>query len=142
MTQSKVSHCGTVIRVDGDTAFVKIEVKSACSACHAKGLCSSSEMAEKTVETISLDPVVAGDSVIVEMEEHLGLKAVLFAFFIPFVLLAAVLFTTYSITGSEPLSAALSLGILGPYYLLIVVFKKYFKKNFVFTCRKISNISQ
>nr|HPS31473.1 SoxR reducing system RseC family protein [bacterium] len=137
-----VSHCGTVIRVDGDTVFVKIEVKSACSACHAKGLCSSSEMAEKTVEAVSSESVSAGDNVIVEMEETLGLKAVLFAFFIPFLLLAGVMFTTYYFTSSESLSALLALGVLVPYYLLLVVFKKYFKKRFVFTCRKISNISQ
>lgn len=142
MSQSKVTHCGTVIRIEGDAVFVKMEVKSACSACHAKGLCSSSEMAEKTVETSAAEPVSVGDAVIVEMDESLGLKAVVFAFFIPFVILAGMIFVIYHFTGSEAAAALISLGALAPYYLLLILFKKYFRKKFVFTCRKISNISQ
>lgn len=142
MTQSKVSHCGTVIRIDGDTVFVKIEVKSACSGCHAKGLCSAADMAEKIVEAASTDPLKPGDAVMVEMDESLGFRAVIFAFFIPFLLLAAVLFGTYYFTGSETAAASFSIVSLVPYYLSLIQFNKYFRKKFVFTCRKISNISQ
>ncbi|HRZ80065.1 MAG TPA: SoxR reducing system RseC family protein [bacterium] len=142
MSQSKVTHCGTVVRIEGDSVFVKMEVKSACSECHAKGLCSAADMAEKIVETTSADSVKPGDAVIVEMDEGLGFKAVMFAFFIPFVILAAVLFGTYYFTGSETAAALVSLLALVPYYLSLILFKRYFRKKFVFTCRKISNISQ
>lgn len=142
MSQSKVTHCGTVIRIEGDAVFVKIEVKSACSECHAKGLCSAADMAEKIVETTSADAVKPGDAVIVEMDEGLGFRAVIFAFLIPFMILAGVLFGTYHFTGSETAAALVSLLSLVPYYLSLILFKKYFRKKFVFTCRKISNISQ
>jgi len=99
-------------------------------------------MAEKIVETTSADSVKPGDAVIVEMDEGLGFKAVMFAFFIPFVILAAVLFGTYYFTGSETAAALVSLLALVPYYLSLILFKRYFRKKFVFTCRKISNISQ
>jgi sigma-E factor negative regulatory protein RseC len=142
MTVSKVTHNGTVISVDGVKASVKIEVQSACSGCHAKGLCSAADMAEKIIETVSEESLTVGDSVVVEMDERLGFKAVLFAFLIPFFLIVATLFAAWNITGSETVAAFSSIGILVPYYLGLVVFKTYFKKNFVFTCRKISNISQ
>lgn len=142
MSQSKVTHCGTVVRIEGDSVFVKMEVKSACSECHAKGLCSAADMAEKIVETTSADSVKPGDAVIVEMDESLGLKAVVFAFFIPFVILAGMIFGVYHFTGSEAAAALISLGALAPYYLILILFKRYFRKKFVFTCRKISNISQ
>jgi len=142
MAQSKISHSGIVTSVDGKTAFVKIEVKSACSACHAKGLCSAADMAEKIIDTVSDEPLIIGDSVIVEMDEKLGFKAVMFAFLIPFILLVATLFVSWNVSGSESIAAFSSIGILVPYYLGLVVFKTYFLKNFVFTCRKINNISQ
>ncbi|HSW60977.1 MAG TPA: SoxR reducing system RseC family protein [bacterium] len=142
MAQSKISHSGIVTSVDGKTAFVKIEVKSACSACHAKGLCSAADMAEKIIETVSDEQLQTGDSVIVEMDEKLGFKAVFFTFVIPFILLVTALFAAWNITGSETVAAVASITVLVPYYFGLVLFKTYFKKNFVFTCRKISNISQ
>lgn len=142
MTVSKVTHNGIVISVDGVKASVKIEVQSACSGCHAKGLCSAADMAEKIIETVSEESLTVGDSVIVEMDERLGFKAVMFAFLIPFFLIVATLFAAWNISGSESFAAFAGIGVLVPYYLGLVVFKTYFKKNFVFTCRKISNISQ
>lgn len=142
MTVSKVTHNGIVISVDGVKASVKIEVQSACSGCHAKGLCSAADMAEKIIETVSEESLTVGDSVVVEMDEKLGFKAVWFAFLIPFILLVTTLFAAWNLSGSESVAAFAGIGILVPYFLGLVVFKKYFKKNFVFTCRKISNISQ
>jgi len=142
MTVSKVTHNGIVISVDGVKASVKIEVQSACSGCHAKGICSAADMAEKIIETVSEESLTVGDSVIVEMDQRLGFKAVMFAFLIPFILLVATLFAAWNISGSESVAAFAGIGILVPYFLGLVVFKTYFKKNFVFTCRKISNISQ
>ncbi|MGI6394948.1 MAG: SoxR reducing system RseC family protein [bacterium] len=142
MAQSKITHCGKVINIEDDIAFVKIEVKSACSGCHAKTLCSSSEIAEKTVEALISEELSIGDEVVVEMDMALGFKAVVFAFIIPFFILVGVIFAVYSLTRSEIKSAIIAIGSLFPYYLTLFVFKKYFKKKFIFTCRKINNISQ
>lgn len=142
MTNSKISHHGIVVKVEGETVFVKIAVQSACSQCHAKGFCSASEMSEKIIETMPNEPVKTGDDVIVEMDEKLGFKAIFFAFFIPFILFVLTLFISYYLTNSEVIAAVASIVMLVPYYLGLVVFKTYFRKNFVFTCRKINNISQ
>ena len=120
---------------DGKVA-VKIEVKSACSACHAKSMCSVSELSEKVIEALPAESVSVGDSVVVEMEEKFGLKAVFYVFFIPFVLMASTLFVSANFV-SEALAALFSLLVLAPYALLLMLLKPYFAKQFVFVCRKI-----
>ena len=136
MANSRVSHEGTVIKVDEGKVSVKIEVKSACSACHAKSMCSVSELSEKVIEAIPAESVSVGDSVLVEMEEKFGLKAVFYVFFIPFVLMASTLFVSSNFV-AESLAALFSLLILVPYYFLLSLLKPYFAKRFVFVCRKL-----
>lgn len=142
MADSKVTHNGIVISVDGGIASVKIEVQSACSGCHAKGLCSAAELAEKIIETVPDESVEPGDAVVVEMAQSLGFKAVLFSFFIPFILVVTTLFAAWGITENETAAALMSIAVLVPYYIGLIAFKTYFTKKFVFTCRKINNISQ
>ncbi len=136
MANARVSHEGTVINVADGKVSVKIEVKSACSACHAKSMCSVSELSEKVIEALPAENLSVGDSVVVEMEEKFGLKAVFYVFFIPFVLMASTLFVSSNFV-AESFAALFSLLILVPYYLLLALLKPYFAKRFVFVCRKI-----
>lgn len=136
MANTRVSHEGTVINVAGGKVAVKIEVKSACSACHARSMCSVSELSEKVIEALPAESVSVGDSVVVEMEEKFGLKAVFYVFFIPFVLMASTLFVSANFV-SEALAALFSLLVLAPYALILMLLKPYFAKRFVFVCRKI-----
>ena len=136
MANARVSHEGTVINVTDGKVSVKIEVKSACSACHAKSMCSVSELSEKVIEALPAESLSVGDSVVVEMEEKFGLKAVFYVFFIPFVLMASTLFVSSNFV-AESFAALFSLLILVPYYLLLALLKPYFAKQFVFVCRKI-----
>ena len=136
MANARVSHEGTVIKVADGKVSVKIEVKSACSACHARSMCSVSELSEKVIEALPAESVSVGDSVVVEMEEKFGLKAVFYVFFIPFVLMASTLFVSANFV-SEALAALFSLLVLVPYALLLMLLKPYFAKQFVFVCRKI-----
>ena len=136
MANARVSHEGTVINVADGKVSVKIEVKSACSACHAKSMCSVSELSEKVIDALPAESLSVGDNVVVEMEEKFGLKAVFYVFFIPFVLMASTLFVSANFV-SESLAALFSLLVLAPYYVLLALLKPYFAKQFVFVCRKI-----
>ena len=136
MANTRVSHEGTVINVTDGQVAVKIEVKSACSACHARSMCSVSELSEKVIEALPAESLSVGDSVVVEMEEKFGLKAVFYVFFIPFVLMASTLFVSANFV-SEALAALFSLLVLAPYALILMLLKPYFAKRFVFVCRKI-----
>ncbi len=139
MSHSKVSHKGTVVAVNGNVVSVKIEVMGACSKCHAKGLCSAADMSEKIIECTSEESFIKGDEVMVEMESRLGFKAVIYAFFIPFVLVVSSLLAAYFFTGSETIAAISSIAVLAPYYLTIYLLKDHFKRKFFFYCRKINN---
>ena len=136
MANARVSHEGTVINVADGKVSVKIEVKSACSACYAKSMCSVSELSEKVIEALPAESLSVGDSVVVEMEEKFGLKAVFYVFFIPFILMASTLFVSSNFV-AESFAALFSLLVLVPYYLLLALLKPYFAKQFVFVCRKI-----
>ena len=48
-----VKHCGEVVRVEGQSVFVRMTVNSACSGCHAKGVCGASETTDKIVEVVT-----------------------------------------------------------------------------------------
>jgi sigma-E factor negative regulatory protein RseC len=136
MANARVSHEGTVINVADGKVSVKIEVKSACSACHAKSMCSVSELSEKVIEALPSESLSVGDSVVVEMEEKFGLKAVFYVFFIPFILMVSALFVSSNFVSSEALTALISLVILVPYFVILALLKPYFAKTFVFVCRK------
>ena len=136
MANARVSHEGTVINVADGKVSVKIEVTSACSACHAKSMCAAHDMAEKIIDAVPDGEVGVGDSVVVEMEEKFGLKAVFYVFFIPFVLMVSALFVSSNLVSSEALSALISLMILVPYFIILALLKPYFAKTFVFVCRK------
>ena len=80
MANTKVTHTGTVVKAGKELVSVKIEVRSACSACHAKSMCAAHDMAEKIIEAVPMEEVAEGDPVVVEMEEKFGLKAVFYVF--------------------------------------------------------------
>ncbi len=72
-----------------------------------------------------------GDLVTVEGNFSSGLKAVLFAYVIPFVLMLITLLVLSGFTNN--LVAGLSaLGITIPYYAIIYLNKKHFEKQFSF----------
>lgn len=117
---------------------VKILSRSACAQCHARGMCTALEMAEKIINAVpvSRDSLQIGDTVVVMMEEKLGWKAIFYGFFLPFIVMVAVLFFSYALGSGEIKSALYGIGSLIPYYLLLYVFREKIEKNFVFKAEK------
>ena len=124
-TSETITHPGIVENIEEDKISVKILAQSACSSCHAKGVCSVADVEEKTVmvksfNTKNLSP---GDRVTVRMERSLGKKAVFLGYLLPFILVMATLILMVSLTSNEGLSALASLLILVPYYLGLYLLK-------------------
>ena len=70
----------------------------------------------------------------------MGMKAVMVAFVIPFLVLLAALFITMRITdGNEPVSALIALVTLIPYYIIIYLIRNRLSKTFTFTLETINN---
>ena len=114
----KIFHTGTVERVEGRKVTVRILQASACSSCQAAKLCRSSESKEKLVD-IWLQPgqqFFVGQSVEIEGTTSQSLKAVLWAYALPLLLLVIALFFFSSILTDDVLVAVLSLAVLVPYF--------------------------
>ena len=134
-----VKHCGEVVRIEGQSVFVRMTVNSACSGCHAKAVCGVDESAEKIVE---VEDVVAsqyevGDRVEVALQSgDMGTKAVVLTYIVPFFVLAVLLFGSVTLGVSEGLSAIVSLaGVVG-YYLVIYALRDRIKKKIKFIILK------
>lgn len=137
MSQELISHKGYVVAIEPDKILVSIVSESACSACHAKGFCSAADAKEKIIETPNRHPnkYSIGDQVEVTLRKSHGLKAVLFGYFLPFVLLIATLLTIYETTGKQGLAGLFSLIILAPYYFVLYLFRNKLKSAFEFALK-------
>ena len=70
----------------------------------------------------------------------MGMRAVVLAFGVPFLILIIALFITYSCTGgNEILSGIIALLSITPYYIILYLCKDKLKKNFLFTLKTINN---
>jgi sigma-E factor negative regulatory protein RseC len=135
-----IQHYGDIESIVGDHITVKIVQTSACSGCSVKGHCSAAESKEKTVDIYS--PLASsydvGERVIVVGAASLGMKAVLLAFVIPFLVLVVTLFVCMSLTGGdELLSSLISFLLLVPYYFAVWAMRDKMKKKFSFTIKPI-----
>lgn len=120
----RITHEGTVVKVEGNNVVVRIVQTSACASCSLSRHCSSAESKEKTVVAQSEgDDYSVGENVTVSVSSSLGHKAVSLGFGIPLALLLAVVFVVNILTGNEPLAAMCGLGILIPYYIVMYIFR-------------------
>ena len=132
--EALISHPGTVYKIEDDRIFVRIAAESACASCHVRGSCSVADMADKIVEVHSSDTtgLQVGAPVNVSMKQAMGTKAVLFAYFFPFILVIACLITLISLTGDELVSGIISLAVLVPYYITLYFLRSRMDKTFYF----------
>ncbi len=141
MKKDRIEHEGTVVAVDKDYISVEILNKSACAACHAKGVCGASEESVKVVEiaqdisTLAADYQV-GERVNVVMSSAMGTQAVWIAYVIPLIVLMASILV-FSLCGAGEVTMGLgSLGIVALYYLGVFLFRNKISKIFIFSIEK------
>lgn len=136
MDSRSVQHDGVIVAVEGSRVKVLIESRSACSECHAKGVCGAGESKEKIIDAISAEALSNGDAVTVYMEARMGWKAVLYGFILPFIVLMGLLFILRSLGAPEVVAAPAALAGLAPYYLILYLLRKRIEKEFVFKAEK------
>lgn len=132
-----ITYQGIVENTDDACVFVRIIQTSACSSCDVKGHCSMAESKEKILEINAAgSSYKPGDHVVIVGRTSMGMKAVILAFLIPFLILVVSLFIfMYLLNGDELLSGLLSLGLLIPYYGVIRLNRNRLKRDFVFTIK-------
>nr|NQU94103.1 SoxR reducing system RseC family protein [Bacteroidota bacterium] len=141
MSDDQIMHSGIITEINRDSILVSIIAESACAACHAKGFCSVADQKEKIVE-VNRDHKTdhkIGERVSVTMQRAMGMKAVLYGYFIPFVILMITLIVSIKVTGKEGVSGLISLLVLIPYFFALYMLRDKLKRNFVFKISKLQS---
>ena len=130
-----VKHCGEVIRIEGNSVFVRMTVNSACSACHAKGVCGVSESTEKIVEveTASAADFNIGESAEVALlSDSMGAKSVVLAYVVPFLVLTLMLVGSLMMGAGEGVAVLSALGGVAIYYVVLHLLRDKVKNKIKF----------
>ena len=141
MKEDNIRHRGIISEIDHDTIHVTILAESACASCHAKGYCGVADQKEKVIEVKRNrnSNHQIGDYVSVMMQRSLGLKAVLYGYFLPFIILLLTLIVSLEQTGNEGMSGLIAILVLVPYYITLYFLRDKLKNKFVF---KLDNDTQ
>lgn len=133
-----IEHLGRVEAITANDIRVVIISQSACASCHAKGACTASDVSEKQIVVSKpFHSYTVGETVKVTMKQSLGYKALFLGYILPLIVLLVSLFVFNGIGFSEGISGLLSLGVLGPYYFILYVFRKRIEKEFYFDIEKL-----
>ncbi len=117
---------------------VAIEQHSACSQCHAAGLCGLADVVEKAIE-VPTDPYAkygVGDEVEVLLKASMGMKAVWLAYFVPLVILLVAILGLISLGAGEVVAGLSGIGAVALYYLLLWLFRERLQNEYVFTIKR------
>lgn len=132
--KNEIRHSGRILEITPDFTTVQIIVSSACSACHAKGLCGMSEDEEKVI-MVPTDPYSehkVGDEVQVLTKMTMGLKAVWISYVIPLAVLMILILSLSSVIGNELVLGLVSIAGVAVYYFGIWLFREKLSNEFVF----------
>ncbi len=136
--KNEIAHTGTVIEITPDFTAVEITASSACSACHAKGLCGMSEEQEKVI-MLPTDPYTVyevGDKVQVYTKMTMGLKAVWISYAVPLFILLILILSLSSVIGNEFLRGGIAIAGVAVYYFIVWLFRDKLSDQFEFYIKK------
>ena len=134
MGTASIEHQGVITELDNTTVKVSLLNVASCSSCHAKAMCNVSEVDDKVIEVYHYgQEYKIGEKVKLSYNKSMGFKALFIGYLMPFLTILATLIISLAITGNEPLSGLLALGVLVPYYSILALFKNNLKKTFSFT---------
>ncbi len=138
MAKNIIEHKGKIDSIEGNRIKVHFLNISACASCHAKGVCTASDMENKEVEVIDYSGNFnKGEEVRVLLQQSLGFKALLWGYVVPFLVVLTGLFVLSSLTDNEVIAGVGALSLLVPYYIALYLLKERIKKVFSFTIQKI-----
>ncbi len=136
--KNEITHTGRIIEITPDFTSVEIVSSSACSACHAKGLCGMSEEQEKII-MLPTDPYTVhavGDEVQVYTKMTMGLKAVWISYAIPLLILMILILSLSSVIGNEFLRGGVAVAGVAVYYFVIWLLRDRLSDQFEFYIKK------
>ena len=124
-----------MIRIEGDTLYVRMMVNSACSGCHAKAVCGASESAEKIVEVevASGADFTLGEQVEVALlDNNMGTRSVILAYVVPFVVLSVMLIGALLVGFGEGVAVLAAMVGVAAYYAVLWTLRERLKNKIKF----------
>lgn len=134
MKERRIEHQGVVESVKPQSVVVSIVQETACGACAAARLCYDSEKQHKTIEVYCGDSsqYAVGQPVMLVGRLALGLRATMWAYVVPLLLLMVVLVGVSEYTGNEGTGAIAALLSLIPYYIMLYLLRHRLQRRFSF----------
>lgn len=134
-----IQHRGKIEKIENGTVYVHIIQQSACSGCHAKGICSAADMKVKTIEIPDTSGSwQVGEDVEICGKASMGMRAVVMAFVLPLLLIVAAIVVGANVGWTDSFSSSVALIVLVVYYLIMYLLRGKLKKEFVFTLKKLN----
>lgn len=129
-----IRHEGIVDSIEEGCVHVRILQNSACGACKVAGYCNAAESKEKLVDVYvdSTEEMKIGQAVIVAAKRKDAVKALLWAFAVPLLLMILVLCLIVILTGNECWAAIGALFSLIPYYAVMYLLRHRMRRQIAF----------
>jgi positive regulator of sigma E activity len=138
MIASQETHEGEIVGVYDTYVHVKILLNEACQNCNSKKACMVFSSKERIIDIRCDNPSLfqIGECVTVHMATSMGLKAVLFAYVLPVILLIGSILAASRWIKQELITIAIGLGVVVTYYLLLFSLRKKINRTFSFSISK------
>ncbi|MEM8894707.1 MAG: SoxR reducing system RseC family protein [Bacteroidota bacterium] len=133
-----ISHAGFVSEVSQGRVKVSLFRPEACGSCHMKDYCAGDQEERQEFE-VNADGYQVGDEVQLHMSTTTGLRAVMVAYILPFVILVSSLIIGLQSGLSENMAGLVSLLLTGLYYLLLRLFSTEIKGHFSIQIQKLQS---
>lgn len=129
-----IRHEGIVDSIEEGCVHVRILQNSACGACKVAGYCNAAESKEKLVDVYvdSTEDMKIGQSVIVAAKRKDAVKALLWSFAVPLLLMILVLCLIVMLTDNEGWAAIGALLSLIPYYAVLYLLRHRMRRQIAF----------
>lgn len=134
-----LQHKGTIISIEGRLINVHLDVEQACCSCKIKDVCAAGGSEDKIVTLFSdlAQYFSVGEEVMVSIGRLMGIRAVLYAYILPFMLILSTLLILLGLYFSETVAGLSALGVAAVYYLILSLFRSKLEKDIVFKISKI-----
>jgi len=136
--KDEISHVGKVLEITPEYTTVEIVSSSACSECHAKGMCGMADEKTKVI-MVPTDPYAGygkGDEVHVVLKKSMGLKAVWISYVVPLLILMILILSLSSVGVSEVCVGLGAIAGVVIYYLGVYLLRDRLAKDFVFCLKE------
>ena len=136
--ENNIQHEGIIQSIDGLKVTVKMTVSSACAGCHAKGICGAADSRDKVVvaQNMSGADFSIGETVTVQLQQTLAMKAVVICYLVPFIVLFASFCLMYLVCSAEWVNVLVALSLTALYYIILWFFRKKIEKTVTFVVNK------